>query len=144
MRISSDSARRRNRDRSSLTSASAAWRTRRPVLGEPAGRFGLRDDREDLDGFTRDVIKHLHFPHPEPILRSAQAPQALDPALAYPGGFVPQVSAEGVSHFGPAASWHCPVGPSRLASEDDPAPHSGHSRIAPQPDSPASQSFYQA
>src|SRR5213083_3596981 len=86
MRISSDSARRRNRDRSSLTSASAAWRTWRPVFGEPAGRFGLRDDREDLDGLTRDVIKYPHFPHPEPILRLAQAPQALDPALAYPGG----------------------------------------------------------
>src|SRR5213593_4724551 len=62
MRISSDSARRRNRDRSSLTSASAAGRTRRPVLGEPAGRFGLRDDREDLNGFTRDVIKQLTSP----------------------------------------------------------------------------------
>src|SRR5439155_1408331 len=40
----------------------AAWRTRRPVLGEPPARFGLRDDREDLDGLTRDVMKYPHFP----------------------------------------------------------------------------------
>jgi len=70
------------------------------VLREPAGGFGLRDDSEDLDGLTRDVITYPHFPHPEPILRLAQAPQALDPALAYPGGLVPQVPFEGVSHFG--------------------------------------------
>ena len=80
------------------------------MLGEPAGRFGLRDDREDLDGFTRDVIKHPHFSHPEPILRLAQAPQALDPALAYPGGLLPQVPFEGVSHFGPAVGWQCKIG----------------------------------
>ena len=32
------------------------------MLGEPAGRFGLRDDREDLDGLTPDVMKYPHFP----------------------------------------------------------------------------------
>src|SRR5947199_10142397 len=100
MRISSDSARRRNRDRSSLTSASAAWRTWRPVFGEPAGRFGLRDDREDLDGLTRDVIKYPHFPHPEPILRLAQPPQPLAPAPAHPAGLVPQLPLGGVLQFG--------------------------------------------
>src|SRR5207244_11045969 len=96
MRISSDSARRRNRDRSSLTSASAAWRTWRPVFGEPAGRFGLRDDREDLDGLTRHVIKYPHFPHPEPLLRLAQAPPALDPALAHQVGLLARGPLEGV------------------------------------------------
>src|SRR5712692_6126191 len=102
MRISSDSAKRKNRDRSSLTSASAAWRTRRCALGKPAAGFGFRDDREDLDGFARDVIKHPHFSNPESILRLAQAPQAFNPALADPGGLVPQVPFEGVPHFGPA------------------------------------------
>src|SRR5438034_8192641 len=76
---------------------------------------------------TRDVITYPHFPHPEPILRLAQAPQTLDPALAYPGGFVPQVPFKGVPHFGPAVGSQCPVGPSRLGSEDDLVPHSGHS-----------------
>src|SRR5919108_6093834 len=82
MTISSDSARRRNRDRSSFTSARAAWRTGRPVLREPTRGFGFRDDREDLDGFPRDVIEHPHFPDPKTILRLTQAPQAFDPALA--------------------------------------------------------------
>jgi len=38
------------------------------VLGKPAGCFGFRDDREDLDSFARDVIEHPHFPNPEAIL----------------------------------------------------------------------------
>src|SRR5207247_10367019 len=99
MRMSSDSARRRNRDRSSLTSASAAWRTWRPVLREPAGGFGLRDDSEDLDGLTRDVITYPHFPHPEPILRLAQAPQALDSAPSYPGWPLPHVPLQGLPYL---------------------------------------------
>src|SRR5574341_1549112 len=59
MTISPDSARRRNRERSSLTSASAARRTGPPVLRKPPRRFGLRDDCEDFDGVTRDVIVGL-------------------------------------------------------------------------------------
>jgi hypothetical protein len=59
IRISCDSASRRNLDRSSLTSASAAWRTRRAVVGKPARRFCFRDDREDLDSFARDVIERV-------------------------------------------------------------------------------------
>ncbi len=66
------------------------------MLGKPGGGFGFRDDREDLDSFARDVIEHPHFPNPEAILRLAQAPQAFDSALAYPGGLVPQVPLEGV------------------------------------------------
>src|SRR5205807_5372639 len=123
MRISSDSAKRRNRDRSSLTSASAAWRTGRPVLSKPAGRFGF--DREDLDTFTRDVIEYPHSPNPEAILRLAQAPQAFDPALACPGGLVTQVPFEGVPHFGPTVGRQSPVVSSRLGGQDDLVPHSG-------------------
>ena len=69
-------------------SARAAWRTGRPVRGEPTRGFGFRDDREDLDGFARDVIEHPHFPNPKAVLRLTQAPEALDPALADPGRFV--------------------------------------------------------
>src|SRR3990172_2626842 len=125
MRMSSDSAKRRNRDRSSLTSASAAWRTGRPVLGKPGGRFGFRDDREDFDSFARDVIEHPHFPNPEAILRLAQAPQTFDPALADPGRLVPQVPFEGVPNFGPAVGRQRPVRLSRLGGQDDLVVHSG-------------------
>src|SRR5216683_4248090 len=62
MTISSDSARCRKRDRSSLTSASATWRIGRSVFSEPARRLGFRDDCEDLDGFVRDVIETLTSP----------------------------------------------------------------------------------
>ena len=124
MRISSDSARRRNRDRSSLTSARAAWRTGRPVLGEPARRFGFRDDREDLDSLPRDVIRHPHFPNPKTIPRLTQATKALDPALAYSGWLVPQVPFEGVPDFGPMVSLERPEGLRRLRRQDDLVPHS--------------------
>lgn len=70
------------------------------MLGKPLCRFGFRDDREDLDGFARDIVEHPHFPDPEAILRLAQATQAFDPALAHAGGFVPQVPFEGVPDFG--------------------------------------------
>jgi hypothetical protein len=62
LRISSDSARRRNRDKSSFTSASAAWRTGRAVLGEPLRRFCFRDDRENRDRFDQ-AAKSAPFLH---------------------------------------------------------------------------------
>src|SRR5437867_2663236 len=126
MTISSDSARRRNRDRSSFTSARAAWRTGRPMLGEPARGFGFRDDREDLDSFPRDVIKHPPFPDPKTILRLTQAPEAFDPALAYPGRLVPQVPFEGVPDFGPMVGRQRPEGLRGLRRQDDLIPHSSH------------------
>lgn len=79
--IPSDWADRRNRDRSFLTSTSATGRIGRPVPGKPARRFGFRDDRQDLGGFLRGIIEDSHLPPPEPILRLAQAPQALDQCL---------------------------------------------------------------
>ncbi len=81
MTISSDSAKRRNRDRSSLTSASATWRIGRPVLGEPTRRFGFRDDREDFDGFGCDVIKNSYLPNPEAILRRLRGQDDLIPRI---------------------------------------------------------------
>ena len=51
-----------------MTSASATWRSGHAVLGEPARRFGFRDDREDF-GFGRDVIEDADLPDPESILR---------------------------------------------------------------------------
>src|SRR5918994_6700057 len=101
MRISSDSASRRKRERSSLTSASATWRIRRAVFDEPGRRFSFRDDREDFDGFRRDVIENADLPNPEPILRLAQATQALDAALAAPGWLIAQVPFEGIADLGP-------------------------------------------
>jgi hypothetical protein len=71
------------------------------VLGKPTRRFGFRDDRENLDSFARDVREHPYFPDPGAILRLAQAAEAFDPALAYPGRLVPQVPFEGVPYFGP-------------------------------------------
>src|SRR5258706_11702298 len=94
---SSDSARRRNRDRSSFPSARATGRIRLSVRLEPLRRFGLGDDREDFDVFDRDVIVDPNLPHPKPILRLTQPAQVLDPALADPGGLVPQVPLESLS-----------------------------------------------
>jgi hypothetical protein len=56
-----------------LTSASATWRIGRSVFGEPARRFGFRDNCEDLDGFGRDVIENSYLPDPESILWLPQA-----------------------------------------------------------------------
>ncbi len=49
--------------------------------GEPARRLGFRDDREDLDGFVRDVIENSHLTNPHSILWLAQATQAFDQLL---------------------------------------------------------------
>lgn len=124
MIISSDSARRRNRDKSSLTSASAARRTGRSVVGEPTRRFGLRDDREDFDRFVRDVIEHPYLPHPKAVLWPTDAPRAFDPALAHPGRLVAQVPLEGVPYFRPLVGNEGSEGSRRLRSQDNLVPHS--------------------
>ena len=95
------------------------------MRGKPARGFGFRDDREDLDGFAREVIEHPHFPNPKAILRLTQAAEALDPALAYPGWFVPQVPLKGVPHFGPVVGGQSPEGLGRFRGQDDLVPHSG-------------------
>jgi hypothetical protein len=93
------------------------------VLGEPARGFGFRDDREDFNGFGRDVIENSNLPNPEAILRLAQATQALDSALAYPGWLVPQVPFEGVAHLGAPMGWQRPVAPRRRRGHDDLVAH---------------------
>src|SRR5260370_35425804 len=123
MRISSDSARRRNRERSSCTSASGPWRTGRRMLGEPPLRFGFRDNCEDLDCFARDVIEDPHLSNPEAILRLAQAPQ-FDPALAPPGGLMAQVPLEGVPYLCSTVGRTRSEGANRLGGEDTPLSHS--------------------
>src|SRR5438552_18674112 len=102
MTISSDSARRRNRERSSFTSASATWRIGRAVRREPPLRFGLGDDRNDFDRFGCDVIENSHLPNPKAILRLPKTSQSLDPALAHAGRLVPQVPFESVSYLSAA------------------------------------------
>jgi hypothetical protein len=52
---------------------------------------------------TIDVMEHSHLSNPEAKLGTAHTAQALDPALAHPGGLVAQVPFEGVRyliHFG--------------------------------------------
>jgi hypothetical protein len=95
------------------------------MRGEPARGFGFRDDREDLDGFVRDVIEHPHFSNPQAILRLTQAPEALDPALAYPGRLVPQVPFQGIPHFRPMVGRQRPESLCRLGRQDNLVPHSG-------------------
>src|SRR5262245_6635639 len=97
MRISSDSASRRKRDRSSLISASA---TRRIGLAEPARRLGFRDDREDFDDFERNVMKDSYLPDPQPVLWLAKTSQPFDTALAGAGRLIPQVPFQSVAHLG--------------------------------------------
>src|SRR5688572_20313296 len=85
MTISSSTASRRYLERSSFTSASAtsralfAWRA---LFVKPRLRFGFRDDREDFDLRFCNVIEHSNVAHTQAILRLAQAPESLDPALA--------------------------------------------------------------
>ncbi len=74
------------------------------MLGKPGRRVFLRDDREDFDGFMRDIIEHSDLPDPEPILRLAQAPQALDAALAHSGRLVAQRACGTGFRAGPASN----------------------------------------
>jgi len=39
------------------------------MFGKPARCLGLRDNREDFDGFDRDVIENSHFSNAEAKLR---------------------------------------------------------------------------
>ena len=85
IRISSSTASRRYLERSSFTSASATSRALfdwRALFVEPRLRFGLRDDREDLDLRFCNVIEHSNVAHAQAVLRLAQALESLDPTLA--------------------------------------------------------------
>jgi len=80
--ISSSTARRKYRERSSLISASATALGWRPFFVEPSLRFVLVDDRKDLDLRFSNVIKHPDICNPEPVLRLREPTQSLDPAFA--------------------------------------------------------------
>jgi hypothetical protein len=85
MTISSSTASRRYLDRLSFTSARAtsfAALCRRAFFVEPRLRFGLRDNREDLDLRFSNVIEHPDVANPQTVLRLTQAPESLDPTLA--------------------------------------------------------------
>src|SRR3990170_154397 len=84
MTISSAAARRRYRDRSSFTLASATSRLRRAGRREPLRGLRFRDDGEDLDFLVDEVIEHPELIHAETILRSTQPAHALD---STPGRF---------------------------------------------------------
>src|SRR5229473_148074 len=83
--ISCPCARRRYRERSSFTLASATFFTLCSFALEPGFGFGLADDRKDFNRRGRDVIEHPHLSDAEPILGPAQSPKALDPTLAHQG-----------------------------------------------------------
>jgi hypothetical protein len=87
--------------------------------GEPARRFGFRDDREDRDSFGCDVIENSDLPNAESILRLAQAAQALDPVLAHPSRLVPQVPFESVPHGCALVGRQGSVSLRRLRDKDD-------------------------
>jgi len=117
--ISSDSASRKNRDKSSLTSASATRRIGRSVLAKPARRLAFCDDSEDFDGFDRDVIEDSHLSNPETILWLSQPPKALDSTLARPSRLLPQVPFQSVPDLGPMISWQSAVSLRCVRGQDD-------------------------
>lgn len=100
MTISSLAASRRYRERSSLTFARATRFGLDTLFRKPGFRLLLRDDGKDFNDTLRDVIKHPDFSDSEPVLRTIQATQALDAALADLPGLVPQVELQGLSNTG--------------------------------------------
>jgi hypothetical protein len=77
--ISSDAARRKYLDRSSLTFANATV-VERARFVEPLLRFGLRDDGEDFDRTLGNVIEHPNVIHAQTVLGLTEAPEPLDAA----------------------------------------------------------------
>jgi len=93
------------------------------VLEEPGGCLFLGDDREDFDGFSRDVIEHSHLPHPEPILWLPQASQALDPALAHTSRFMAQMTFERIPDLSAPEGRQGPESSGSLRGQDDLVTH---------------------
>src|SRR4051794_28947815 len=102
MTISSPSASRRYFERSSFTSDSATCFIALTVFLKPGVRLGFRDNRQDLDLVTRDVIEDPDVvTDAQTVLRVGQSAEPLDPALARLGGLVPQVLLHRVSDLRP-------------------------------------------
>ena len=96
--ISSLTASRRYLERSTPPSARAtsfAPCVGVPCLVEPRLRFGLRDDREDLDLRFCNVIEHPDVADAQAVPRLAQTPESLDPTLADFRRLVCQVHVQG-------------------------------------------------
>jgi len=61
---------------------------------------GTRTNHLVLDLRQRHAVEHASVTDAEPILRSPQAPQSLDPAATHPGGSAPQMPLEGTPNLG--------------------------------------------
>jgi hypothetical protein len=89
--------------------------------------LGLRDDREDFNGFVRDVIEHPQVSYSQPKLRLPQSAEPSDPAPAHFPGLVPQVRFERISDLGSQARRQAPIRPRRFWRQGDLEAHSGQS-----------------
>src|SRR6266849_633292 len=124
--ISCSCARRRYRERSSFTLASATFCTLCSFALEPCFRFGLADDRKDFNRRGRDVIEHPHLSDAEPILGPAQSPKALDPTLAHQGRLVSQVTLDRAPDLRTEVGWQGAELADRARREHDRIAHSGY------------------
>src|SRR5713101_6210140 len=124
--ISCSCARRRYRERSSFTLASATFFTLCSFALEPGFGFGLADDRKDFNRRGRDVIEHPHLSDAEPILGPAQSPKALDPTLAHQGRLVSQVTLDRVPDLRTEVGWQGAQLADRARREHDRIAHSGY------------------
>jgi hypothetical protein len=125
MRISSPSASRKYRDRSSLTFARATAFIGRGFAVEP--RLGLRlaDDGEDFDGRFRDVIEHPNVVDTQAVLGSTGAAEPLDATPADLLGFEAEVALQRVPDPAARVRRQRPQLLHGQRSQDDPIPHSG-------------------
>src|SRR5260370_17261014 len=81
--ISCSCARRRYRERSSFTLASATFFTLGSFALEPGFGFGLADDRKDFNRGGRAVIEHPPLSDAGPILGPPHPPTHLHPTLPH-------------------------------------------------------------
>jgi hypothetical protein len=89
------------------------------VLGKPARRFRFCEDREDFDGFDRDVIENSHLSNPEAILWLTLTSQPLDSVLACSSRLLPQVSFQSVPHLRAMISWQSSISFCCVRGQDD-------------------------
>src|SRR5258705_13258480 len=83
------------------------------------------DDREDFDGFVRDVIEHPDFAHTEAELWLAKTPKPLDPAFAPLSGLVAEVRFDRVPDFCAPACGESPHRSNGARGQNDLEAHFG-------------------
>jgi len=93
------------------------------VVEEPAGGLFLGDDREDFDGFSRDVMEHSHLPHPKPLLWLTQPTQTLDPVLTHASRFMAQMTFERVPDLSAPEGRQGPESSDSFRGQDDLVTH---------------------